>query len=77
MDSAVLAEDLYAWSKYSNFAMFRKSVLSELDTANFVEYDRESDTVIISPVGIKCVEENILRTPVKAVANPSRKRGAT
>lgn len=74
VDSAVLAEDLYAWSKYSHFAMFRKSVLSELDTANLVEYDRESDTVIISPIGIKCVEEEILRGPVKAVANQSLKR---
>ena len=57
VDSAVLAEDLYSWVKYSNFAMYRKSVLVQLDVGNFVEYDRDSDTVIISPIGIKCVEE--------------------
>ena len=74
VESAVLAEDLYSWSTYSNFAMFRKSVLGQLDTANFVEYDRESDTVIISPIGIKCVGEEILRTNLQAVANHSRKR---
>jgi hypothetical protein len=74
VESAVLAEDLYSWSKYSNFAMFRKSVLGQLDTGNFVEYDRQSDTVIISPIGIKCVEEEILRTNLQAVANHSLKR---
>lgn len=74
VESAVLAEDLYSWSKYSNFAVYRKNVLGQLDTANFVEYDRESDTVIISPTGIKCVEEEILRTPARAMANPSLKR---
>ncbi|MEI8283228.1 MAG: hypothetical protein WCG75_12545, partial [Armatimonadota bacterium] len=74
VDSAVLAEDLYLWSKYSNFAVYRKSVLSQLDVDNLVEYDKESDTVIISPIGIKCVEEEILRMPVRAVANRSLKR---
>lgn len=74
VESAVLAEDLCSWSEYSNFAVYRKSVLGQLDTANFVEYDRESDTVIISPIGIKCVEEEILRMPVRAVANHSLKR---
>lgn len=74
IESAVLAEDLYSWSKYSNFAVYRKSILGQLDAANFLEYDRESDTVIISPVGIKCVEEELLRTPMWPVANPSLKR---
>jgi hypothetical protein len=74
VDSAVLAEDLYTWVKYSNFAMYRKSVLVQLDVGNFVEYDRDNDTVIISPIGIKCVEEEILRAPVSAVANHSLKR---
>ena len=74
VESAVLAEDLYSWSKYTNFAVYRKNVLGQLDSANLVEYDRESDTVIISPIGIKCVEEEILRTPVQVVANPSLKR---
>lgn len=74
VDSAVLAEDLYSWSKYSNFAVYRTKVLGQLDAANFVEYDKESNTVIISPIGIKCVEEEILRSPVRAAADPSLKR---
>lgn len=74
VESAVLAEDLYSWSKYSNFAVYRKSVLGQLDSDNMIDYDRESDTVTISPVGIRCVEEQILRAPVEAIANPSLRR---
>lgn len=74
IESAVLAEDLYSWAKYSNFAMYRKRVLGPLDSDNLVEYDREADTVIISPLGVKCVEEEILRASTTAAANPSRRR---
>lgn len=76
VESAVLAEDLCSWSKYSNLGVYRKSVLGQLDSDNFVEYDKESETVVISPLGIKCVEESILRTPVQVVANSSLKRTA-
>jgi hypothetical protein len=70
VDSAVLAEDLFSWSKYSNLPVYKKKVLQQLDTGNFVEYDRENDTVIISPLGIKMVEEQILGRSPGAVANP-------
>lgn len=63
VDAAVLAEDLCSWTKYTNLGVYRKNVLGQLDAANMVEYDRTSETVIISPVGVKCVEEEILRAP--------------
>jgi len=72
-ESAVLAEDLYSWSKYSNFAVYRKSVLGSLDSDNLIEYERDTDTAIISPLGVKRVEEEILRTPANLVANASLK----
>jgi len=73
VDSAVLAEDLFAWSKYSNLPVYKQKVLRQLDTANLVEYDRDSDTVIISPLGVKMVEERIIGRSPTAVANPSLK----
>jgi len=76
VDSAVLAEDLCSWTKYSNFAVFRKSVLGQMDSANLIEYDRDSETVIISPIGVKQVEEEILRQPAKSDATPIPKRRA-
>jgi hypothetical protein len=82
VDYALLAEDLFSWTKYSNFAVYKKKILGQLDTTNFIEYDRDSETVIISPVGIKYVEEQILLHPANPVAKPSlkktsRKRAAT
>ena len=76
VDSAVLAEDLFSWTKYSNFPVYKKNVLGQLDTTNFIEYDRDSDTVIISPVGIKYVEEQILLRSANPMANSSLKRSS-
>jgi len=70
---AALAEDLFSWSKYSNLRMYKQKVLGQLDAGNLVEYDRDSDTVIISPLGVTIVEEQILGRAPGAVANPSLK----
>jgi hypothetical protein len=80
VESAVLAEDLFSWTKYSNFAVYKKKVLGQLDTKNSIEYDRDSDTVIISPLGIRYVEEEILHRGSSVVVSPlkrtPRKRAA-
>jgi hypothetical protein len=73
-EPAVLAEDLFAWSKYSNFPVFKQKVLRPLDSANLVEYDRETDSVTLSPLGVKLVEEQILGRKGQAASNPSLKR---
>ena len=70
VDVAVLAEDLFSWTKYSNFAIYKRSVLMPLDRANLVEFDTEIQAVSISPLGLKQVEEKILvpsRTDVSDV----------
>ncbi len=74
VESAVLAEDLFSWSKYSNFAVYKKKVLGQLDSANLVEYDQDSDTVTISPIGIKRVEEKILSSTAATPTKRSLKR---
>jgi len=60
VDSVVLAEDIYSWTKYSNLGMYKKSVLIPLHNANLIEYDASTQTVVISPSGIKQVEESII-----------------
>lgn len=61
-ETGILFEDLVSWVKYSNSAVFKKAVLSVLDKANLVEFDRDTDTIFISPLGIKRVEDSILKT---------------
>jgi hypothetical protein len=60
-DVGVAFEDLFEWTKYSNPGMFKNSVIEPLDKQNLVEYDRDTQFVFISPLGIKEVEEKILR----------------
>jgi hypothetical protein len=63
-ESAVLSEDLFSWVEYSNLPMFKKTVLTPLHRARMIEYDRDAETVLISPLGAKDVEEKILNPTV-------------
>jgi|SRR5579872_7368743 len=59
--NAVLQEDLFSWVEHSNPTVFRRSVLDPLHKARLIEYDKDSEAVTISPLGIKEVEEKILK----------------
>jgi hypothetical protein len=60
-DNAVMSEDLFSWVEYSHYAMFKRAVLTPLHKKRLVEYDKETESVTISPLGIKEVEEYILK----------------
>ena len=59
-DSGVLIEDLFDWTEYSNLGMFKKSVLDPLHRARQIEYDRDTESSLLSPLGVNRVEEEIL-----------------
>lgn len=59
--NGVLEEDLLQWTEYSNSGMFRKSILIPLHNIRKIEYDKDSEIVYISPLGIKEVEDFILK----------------
>jgi hypothetical protein len=61
-DAAVLWEDLFAWVEYSDQSMFKRTVLTPLHKKRWIEYDTDSGTVTISPIGIKEVEDKILKS---------------
>ena len=58
--SAVLLEDLCDWVEYSNPAMFKKTVIRELHKHRFLEFDQESESITLSPKGVRYVEEKLL-----------------
>jgi hypothetical protein len=60
-ETAVFAEDLFAWVEYSNQAVFKSKVLGALHKERLIEYDRDSELVTISPTGINEVETRILK----------------
>ena len=61
IDPAVLVEDLFEWTRYSNIRMYKSNVLKSLDKRNLIHYDAATGTVTISPLGIKEVEEKLLK----------------
>jgi len=63
-ENAVCSEDLYSWVEYSNQSVFRSKVLTPLHRGRLIEYDRQSELVTISPLGIVHVEDKILKTSV-------------
>ena len=64
--NGVLTEDLFEWTEYSDFPTFKRSVLVGLHKKRFVEFDRESEIVYISPTGIQHVEEHLLKLKEKS-----------
>lgn len=79
-ESAVMVEDLFQWTEYSNLPMFKKSVLMPMHRIRLIEYDKELESVYISPTGIQEVEDTILRgalTPSSSTNQaPSSRRKA-
>ncbi|GAB5504839.1 MAG: hypothetical protein Rhirs2KO_00020 [Rhizobiaceae bacterium] len=60
-DGAILVEDLCDWIEYSNMAVFKSKVLTPLHKERLIEYDKDALTVTISPLGVKAIEETILK----------------
>lgn len=59
-DSAVLLEDLCDWVEYSNPRMFKSTIIKDLHKQRFLEFDTDSESLILSPKGVKYVEENLI-----------------
>lgn len=58
--NGVAIEDLFLWTQYSNFSMFKRNVVLPLHKNKCIEYDTETKYVHISPLGINEVENSIL-----------------
>jgi hypothetical protein len=59
-DSAVLLEDLCEWVEYSNPAMFRSVVIRDLHKQRLLEFDKDSESIILSPKGVQYVEAHLI-----------------
>jgi hypothetical protein len=59
-DSAVLLEDLCDWVEYSNPRIFKSTIIKELHKQRLLEFDTDSESIILSPKGVKYVEENLM-----------------
>jgi hypothetical protein len=58
-NSAVLLEDLCDWVEYSNPQVFKR-IIRELHKQRFLEFDEDSESVILSPKGVEYVEKQLI-----------------
>jgi hypothetical protein len=61
LETGVPTEDLFEWVEHSNKTNFRRDVLSKLHRSRHIEWDKETEMAVISPLGIKETEEQILQ----------------
>jgi hypothetical protein len=62
---AVPIEELADWVEHPRLREYKANVVNQLHKKRVVEWDRGSDTVILSPTGIKYVEEHLLTSELK------------
>lgn len=60
VNEAVLVEDLLDWTEYSRMDNYKRNVIGPLHKSRLVEWDKDTDAVLISPTGIWHVEQEIL-----------------
>ena len=58
---AVVIEDLFEWTEYSRMSSFKQHVLAKLHSSRLIEWDKDTNTAMISPNGIEKVENEILK----------------
>jgi hypothetical protein len=61
-ESAVLVEDLCEWIEYSNLAVFKQRVIKPMHKQRLLEFDMETETITLSPIGAMYTEENLLES---------------
>ncbi|OFV96880.1 MAG: hypothetical protein A3H28_10920 [Acidobacteria bacterium RIFCSPLOWO2_02_FULL_61_28] len=59
-NSAVLLEDLCEWVEYCNPRMFKNVIIRELHKKRFLEFDKDSESIILSPKGVEYVEKELI-----------------
>lgn len=63
LDKGVATEDLFQWSEHPHSSNFRRDVLSKLHAARHIEWDRDTDMAVISPLGIEIIEKTLIPRP--------------
>jgi hypothetical protein len=59
-DTGVAIEDLFEWTEHSHKSNFRTAVIGALHKKRLIEHDKDTDFVLISPSGMKLVEDELL-----------------
>ena len=56
---SVAEADLGSWLRRKNLSQYRRNVLRQLDDDDLIEFDEQQRTCILSPLGVRYIEENV------------------
>ncbi len=59
-DSSVFIGDLFDWVEYSNLGVFKSKVITPMHKTRLLEFDKETESVTLSPKGVAYIEDNLL-----------------
>jgi hypothetical protein len=59
-EAPVPVEDLFAWVEHPRVSNYRAHVLLPLHRDRLIEYDRETETAVLSPTGAERVDDEII-----------------
>jgi hypothetical protein len=57
----VFIGDLCEWVEYSNPGVFKSKVIGPLHKARLLEFEKETESITLSPKGVVYVEDNLLK----------------
>lgn len=60
LETGVPTEDLCQWTEHPNRTNYHRDVLARLHKARLIEWDRDTEMAILSPLGVREVENSIL-----------------
>jgi hypothetical protein len=55
----ILVRDLFDWLEHSSFSEFKRSVLNPMHKSKLIEFDTETGSVYLSPLGVDSVESEL------------------
>lgn len=60
IETGIPTEDLFEWTEHTRRTNYNRDVLAKLHKARLIEWDKEMEMAVISPSGIKEVEDVLL-----------------
>lgn len=60
LEFGVAVEDLLLWTEHPKASNYRRDVLAKLHAARFLEWDRETEMAVLSPLGARFAERTLL-----------------
>lgn len=64
LDNKATLKELFQWTEYSSYSMFKSKVIEPLHKKNLIDYDKNSQLILISPKGLVQAEQIVINKEI-------------